>query len=270
MKGYGGSMTKPLFISIPHSGEEIPQGADWLKKLPEVLLMYDVDRYVDQLYGPAISKLHLPSIKTQWHRYAADLNRIPEDIDSDSVIGSTNPKGTFTRGFHWSKTTEGEILMPSPMSMELHQQLIELIYTPFHVGIKKLYGDFKSQGFENIYHLDCHSMPSVGTKAHNDPGEVRADIVVSDQKGKSCDMRFKNLVIEAYQKAGFKVAYNWPYYGGRVTQEYGQPNSGQHTIQIEMSRAQYMDEKTKKLKQELVPQVQDRLQHALSYILENL
>lgn len=263
-------MIKPLFVSIPHAGEEIPAEAQWLKNLPEVLLMYDVDRYVDRLYEPALFKLNIPYIKTKWHRYAADLNRIPEDIDVDSVIGSTNPKGTFPRGFHWSSTTEGDILMPTPMPMEIHHKLVDLIFTPFHEGIKKLFKDFEERGFKNVYHLDCHSMPSLGTKAHNDPGETRADIVVSDQKGKSCDSAFKDLVIEAYTKAGFKVAYNWPYYGGRVTQEYGKPNIGHHTIQIEMSRAQYMNEKTKKINPELVPQVEARLQNALTYIQEKL
>ena len=263
-------MSKPLFVSIPHSGEEIPAEIDWLKKLPEVLLMYDVDRYVDQLYGPAIEKLHLPLIKTKWHRYAVDLNRIPEDIDSDSVIGCTNLSGKYPRGFHWSSTTEGDILMPTPMSMELHHKLVELIYDPFHSAIKNQFTKFNELGFKNVYHLDCHSMPSVGTKAHLDPGETRADIVVSDQKGKSADAFFKDLVIEAYTKAGFKVAYNWPYYGGRVTQQYGKPEIGQHTIQIEMSRSQYMDEKTKQKNLEKVSHVQAQLDFALKYIWEKL
>ncbi|WP_161971440.1 N-formylglutamate amidohydrolase, partial [Escherichia coli] len=57
---------------------------------------------------------------------------------------------------------------------------------------------------------------------------LRADIVVSDSKGKSCDPRFKDLVIAAYASAGFKVGYNWPYFGGRVTEQYGDPKREQH------------------------------------------
>ena len=263
-------MNKPLFITIPHAGEEIPEEVTWLKELPEELLMYDVDRYVDRLYGPALATLKLKNITTNWHRYAVDLNRIPEDIDQASVIGNSNPVGTYPRGFHWSSTTEGDILMPKPMPLELHQKLVNLIYLPFHNQIKKYYSEFEMQGFKNIYHLDCHSMPSVGTKAHNDPGETRADIVISDQKGVSAETSFKDLVIDAYTKAGFKVAYNWPYYGGRVTQVYGKPAIGHHTLQIEMSRAIYMNEKTKRLKVDLVPEVQEKLQNALMYIWNNL
>ena len=87
----------------------------------------------------------------------------------------------------------------------------------------------------------------MGTRMHRDPGERRADIVVSDCLGKSCDPHFRDLVIAAYTISGFKVGYNWPYMGGRVTEQYGHPSKGQHAIQVELNRALYMDEKTKKL-----------------------
>ena len=82
------SQTVPFFISIPHSGEKVPPQTPWLQHLPEVLLMSDVDRYVDRLYQPVIEALEIPSQKTEWHRYAVDLNRIPADIDQASVIGA--------------------------------------------------------------------------------------------------------------------------------------------------------------------------------------
>ena len=50
---------KAFFVSIPHSGEMIPKEATWLLELPEVLKMYDVDRFVDILYTPSIEKLKL-------------------------------------------------------------------------------------------------------------------------------------------------------------------------------------------------------------------
>lgn len=260
----------PLFVTIPHSGENIPPQTPWLKSLPEEILMCDVDRYVDFLYEPSLHKLDIPYIKTEWHRYAADLNRIPDDVDASSVIGNKNPPGTHNRGFHWVITTYKHPLMPHPMSEETHQELVELIYNPFHDGIKKLYQGMHEKGFNKTYHIDAHSMPSVGTSEHRDPGEVRAEIVVSDSKGKSCDPRFKDLVIAAYVTAGFKVGYNWPYFGGRVTEQYGNPGREQHTLQVEMNRALYMDEKTKKLKPEEAKKVQEKVLLALSYIRNNL
>ena len=98
---------KAFFISIPHSGERVPPEAVWLQGLPEGVLMCDVDRYVDRLYQPVVDGLKLGLVKTQWHRYVVDLNRLAEDVDADSVEGSTNASGKFTTGLHWVKTTRG-------------------------------------------------------------------------------------------------------------------------------------------------------------------
>jgi N-formylglutamate deformylase len=261
---------KPLVISIPHSGEEIPPEAPWLSGLHETLLMFDVDRYVDQLYQPALEKLGLPYIKTQWHRYAVDLNRIPEDVDRDSVLGHPNESGKFPRGLHWRITTTGEVLLPQPMTMSLHEKLVLNYFEPFHAEVRALFSAYHAKGAKPVYHMDLHSMPSLGTSEHRDPGQLRADIVVSDLDGKSCSANFRDLVISSYKAAGFKVAYNWPYKGGRVTETYGHPALGQESIQVELNRALYMNEKTKKKESALIPAVQERLEHALTAVMAAL
>lgn len=260
----------PLIVSIPHSGEQIPPQATWLKDLPEEVLMCDVDRFVDVLYTPAMTQLAIPHITTQWHRYAADLNRLPDDVDAASVVGHPNPVGTYSRGFHWEITTYKHQLIKQPMSVKIHDELVDLVYKPFHAGVRALFEEQRKKGYQKVYHIDAHSMPSVGTSEHRDPGERRADIVVSDQIGKSCDPKFKDLVIAAYATAGFKVGYNWPYFGGRVTEQYGQPVLGQHTIQVEMNRSLYMNEVTKKLNTQTLSEVQQKVALALQYIKKNL
>lgn len=267
----GAQMLKNSFlVTIPHSGEKIPPQTPWLLNLPETKLMCDVDRFVDRLYEPALEALKIPWVKTEWHRYAADLNRIPADVDETSVLGSKEPAGKFNRGFHWVETTLSEKIMHEPMSFENHQKLVELIYKPFHESIEMEYEKFKLQGFEKIFHLDAHSMPSKGTKQHRDPGELRADIVVSDCHGMSCSKEFRDLVIAAYVTAGFKVGYNWPYFGGRVTEQYGAPQKNHHALQVELNRALYMDESTKKLIESELENNQTKIQKALSYIQKNL
>jgi N-formylglutamate amidohydrolase len=261
---------KPFFISIPHSGERIPAEATWLQGLPEPIVMCDVDRYVDRLYQPTLDALKITCVKTQWHRYVIDLNRLPDDVDADSVEGSSNPSGKFTTGLHWVKTTRGTKLMPKPITRQLHDQLVERYFRPFHEDVVDTYAFFKERSAAKIYHLDAHSMPSKGTNAHRDPGETRADIVVSDQEGKSCEASYKDLVISAYKNAGLQVAYNWPYVGGRVTQTYGQPQEGQHTIQVEISRALYMDEETKQLIPEKARVLSEKLMFAVKTIQDAL
>ncbi len=257
-----------FMITIPHSGEEVPPEAVWLKKLPEEILMCDVDRYVDRLYEPAIKALEIPSVKTNWHRYAGDLNRLPEDVDAGSVEGNPTPAGPHLRGFHWVITTTEQKLMPQPMSAELHEKLVQRIYVPFHSQVQGLASRLQKT-YGTLYHLDAHSMPSVGTAQHRDPGQRRADIVISDCSGKSCSAEYKDLVTKSYHDVGFTVAYNWPYVGGRLTEQYGHPSKKHHTIQVELNRALYMDEKTKKLKDSHVD-VQEQLEKALAQIVKGL
>lgn len=260
----------PFFISIPHSGENVPDFCDWLKNLPEEILMCDVDRFVDRLYEPAMDALKIPYVKTEWHRYAADLNRIPEDVDRDSVEGNTNPSGMHNRGFHWVVTTYNHQLMSKPTTREIHQKLVDLIYVPFHNQVKQQFKKFHEQGHKQIFHIDAHSMPSLGTKMHRDPGQTRADIVVSDCSKKSSKPEFVELIKEAYSKAGFGIAYNWPYLGGRVSEQYGEPAIGHHTVQVEMNRALYMNETTKKLTDLHALDVQNKVKEALAYIQRHL
>ena len=74
-----------LFVSIPHSGRQIPKEAYWLKKLPKSILNCDIDAYVDELYLPVLNKLHIPSVMFKWHRYAVDMNRFKTDISAKTV-----------------------------------------------------------------------------------------------------------------------------------------------------------------------------------------
>lgn len=264
-------MSIPLFVTMPHSGEKIPSDlTPWLEGLPENILMRDVDRYVDSLYQSLLQNLNVSFVKTEWHRYAVDLNRIPDDVDRGSVRGSKNAPGAHPRGYHWVMTTHKEVLMPVPMELENHKKLTQLIYEPFHESVRNLYKNFHDKNFKRVYHLDLHSMPSLGTSEHRDPGELRADIVVSDSKGKSCHSEFKDLVIAAYATAGFKVGYNWPYYGGRLTEQYGEPHRGQHAIQIELNRKLYMNEETKQKNDKNFVETQAKLKVAIEYIYNHL
>ena len=156
------------------------------------------------------------------------------------------------------------------MSMELHNQLVNKYFQPFHDQVKRIYADYRKQGASQVYHLDAHSMPSKGNNTHKDPGQIRADIVVSDQEGKSCSTEFKDLVIKAYENTGLKVGYNWPYLGGRVTQTYGKPELGQHTIQVEIKRSLYMDEENKQWVAKKAQALCDKLDRAVKHIVRKL
>lgn len=260
--------TSPLLVTIPHSGEAIPPEASWLQQLPEEILLCDIDRFVDELYSPVLSKLSLPFVSCSWHRYAGDLNRSPLDVDRDSVQGAAGAFGSMKRGFHWRITTQGQVILKEPISIETHGALVKKIHDPFHSQVQKLAHVIKAS-HSCVYHLDLHSMPSLGTSEHRDPGELRADIVISDSLGKSSSSSFLDLVLSSYVKAGFKVGYNWPYYGGYITEKYGNPLENHHTLQVELNRSLYMDEKTKVKKKDF-QKIQGQLSQAIELIYSKL
>jgi N-formylglutamate deformylase len=252
-----------FFVTIPHSGEFVPSSTPWLSNLPEVVLMRDVD----QLYQPAINDLQLSHIIAHCHRYVIDLNRKPEEFDADAVTNAPFPSGSHPKGLHWSVTTFGEKLIPLPMTMELHHELVRNYYEPFHQSVLNLGQSFKKR---EVFHLDLHSMPSQGTAMHTDPGQKRADIVVSDFHGKSSRKDFVDLIQESYQKVGFSVAYNWPYFGGGITQMYGRPEEKHHTVQVELNRATYMNEDSKQKVDVLFTETQKKLAAAMERIVRGL
>jgi N-formylglutamate amidohydrolase len=260
-----------VIMTIPHSGETVPPEAAWLQEIAPDVLLTDVDRFVDRLYRPAAEDLQIPALATRIHRYVADLNRYPGDVDQDSVEQAREPSGKFPLGFHWVRTTQGAPLLRAPLTQALHQKLVEDYHDAFHGEFARRIAELHSRfgPAQTIYHLDLHSMPSQGTAAHADAGKKRPEVVISDFNGKSASTVFKDQVIAAFRAQGFDVGYNWPYLGGRITQRYGQPDHRHETIQIELNRALYMDEKTR------APLVQfdavaARLKQALAELLHAL
>ncbi len=55
------------------------------------------------------------------------------------------------------------------------------------------------------------------------------------------------MVAECVEKTlralGYSVSRNKPYAGGFITEHYGNPAAGLHSVQLEINRALYMDER---------------------------
>ena len=223
------------------------------------------------LYEPICQSLNIPFICAPYHRYVLDLNRFPEDTDKSTLVSASLPSGSFPKGLYWAVTTKGEPLITEPLSEERHKKLLKEIYFPFHESLEKQYESFFSRGFQKVFHIDAHSMPSRGTSLHRDSGQKRPEVVVSDCKGQSCQRAYRDLVVESYRQQGFDTQCNWPYIGGRITERYGQPHRNRHCIQVELNRALYMNEESKAmLPSEPFLPLQKRLSSAIEAIYKGL
>ncbi len=87
-------------------------------------------------------------------------------------------------------------------------------------------------------------MPSVGGPLDPDAGRGRADFVLGDCFGNSCEDRITAAAEHALRTLGHSVVRNKPFAGGFTTRHYGKPSVGVHALQIEINRALYMDEVT--------------------------
>ena len=259
-----------FFVTIPHSGRQIPPEAGWLKSLPPSVLYCDIDAFVDDLYEIALKDLQIPSLIFPWHRYAVDANRLPEHICAQTVQGAKQEcRRMDLIGLHWKKTTKEDELMHEPLTQELHKIFVDKYYKKFHQSIKDQFKKMKDQNNSPVYHLDLHSMPSLGKKIHKDPGEKRAEVVIGNRNGKSARTEFTDSVVKAYKESGFQVKLNWPYQGGSITESYGQPLNNQHTIQVELNRDLYMHEESG-LKKDNFSDLQIRFKKALTSIQKDL
>jgi len=70
----------------------------------------------------------------------------------------------------------------------------------------------------------------------------RADFVLGDRDGTSCDGAYTHFVRDFLQGQGYAVRLNDPYRGAELVRAYAAPDQGRHSLQIEINRALYMDE----------------------------
>jgi N-formylglutamate amidohydrolase len=134
---------------------------------------------------------------------------------------------------------DGQEIYRERLSVDDALARIEALYKPYHRALRRLINK-AHQAFGTVVVVDCHSMPSIGV-SRDEPR--RPDMVIGDRYGTSCAALLPDTVEETMSRLGYSVGRNKPYAGGFITEHYGNPASGLHTIQLELNRAIYMDER---------------------------
>ena len=248
-------LTSPLVFSSPHSGNVYPRRFLAATRLDEAVLRRSEDAFVDALFG-GVTALGAPLIKARFPRAYLDLNREPYELDPRMFDGPL-PAFANTRSLRVAGGL-GTIARVVGQAQEIYArrvpveeaiERIERLYKPYHACLRGLV-DRARQIFGIAVLVDCHSMPSnflrqgqpSQTKAAGTP--QRPDVVVGDRFGASCAPDFVDVVEYELRRQGYNVQRNKPYAGGFITEHYGNPAGESHAMQIEVSRALYMDERT--------------------------
>jgi N-formylglutamate deformylase len=223
----------PIVVEVPHAGLRLDPSSLSVCIAPARSIGRDADLFVDELYADA-PDVGASLLVAEMSRYVCDLNRNPTDLDRE-----TSPLGRLDGspyGVIWRKSTDGYRALASELDAKEVERRLRDYYRPYHEALTHLLEE-KKQRFGYVLLICAHSMPSLGRG-----GEPRADVVPGSRGRSSANPELVDAV-EAFSKsAGYSVLHDDPYRGGFATEWYGQPISGQHAIQIELSRRLYMNE----------------------------
>jgi len=237
----------PLVLDSPHSGFEFPDDFD--AAVSEAELREGEDCYVDELYagGP---ELGVPLLAALWPRTYLDPNRHAGDVDLELIDGRwpgeyrPSGKAKVGKALIWRTLEDGRPIYARKLSIESVLQRIQGFHAPYHEAIQGILNETRSR-FGRVYHINCHSMRAVAGKQSDDgEGSVRADFVLGDRDGTSCDPRFTEFVRAVLAGMGYQVKVNDPYKGVELVRAYSDPAAGRHSLQIEINKRLYMDEAT--------------------------
>jgi len=235
----------PIIFNSPHSGSAYPDQFLNASRIDLPTLRRSEDSFMDELItdlsgrGFAVIRVHFP-------RSYVDVNREPYELDPRMFIGRL-PSFANTRSMRVAGglgtiprvVGDGQEIYRERLSVDDALGRIETLYKPYHRALRRLINKVH-QAFGTVVVVDCHSMPSIGV-SRDEPR--RPDIVIGDRYGTSCAPLLPDLVEETMTGLGYSVGRNKPYAGGFITEHYGNPASGLHTVQLEFNRAIYMDER---------------------------
>jgi len=236
-------------ISIPHSGEEIPEVFKNFLSGVEKDYREDVDFKVNELVD--IKKLQESGIAVlvaHIHRVCVDLNR------------SENQCVLF-----WKENTKGKKMVFKDPSEDEVKSFIASYHKPYFEILGSVLKELERLKSGKVSMIDLHSMPSKPTEYHmkQNPNQKsnREEFCLSDRRGKTCSAEFINFFSKELRDQSFTVAINDPYIGGYVTEFVDSFRT--NNIQIEINRSLYMDEVEKKLIPQKVSYLREKLTDAI-------
>ena len=235
----------PIIFNSPHSGSVYPHEFLKASRIDLGALRRSEDSFMDELIG-GLGTRGFPTMWVNFPRSYVDVNREPYELDPRMFIGRL-PSFANTRSMRVAGglgtiprvVGDGQEIYRERLSVDDALSRIEALYKPYHRALRRLINK-AHQTFGTVVVVDCHSMPSIGV-SREEPR--RPDIVIGDRYGTSCAPLLPDIVEETMRRLGYSVGRNKPYAGGFITEHYGNPASGLHTIQLELNRAIYMDER---------------------------
>ncbi len=235
----------PVAFNSPHSGSVYPRAFLAATRLELAVLRRSEDCFVDELLAGVVLRGN-PVMRAHFPRCFVDVNREPYELDPRMFDGKL-PSFANTRSMRVAGglgtlarvVADAQEIYDHRLPVEEALRRIDWLYKPYHRELRKLITQIH-RDFGTAVLVDCHSMPSAAGPRDDRP---RADVVIGDRYGTSCLGIITDAVEQILRELGYTVSRNRPYAGGFITEHYGNPAAGLHTVQLELNRALYMDER---------------------------
>jgi N-formylglutamate deformylase len=238
----------PLVLDSPHSGRDFPPDFD--AAVREFDLREGEDCFVDELYAPA-TELGVPLLAARFPRTYLDPNRHRGDVDLELIEGGHWPhehvpsgKSRIGKALIWRTLDSGQPIYSRKLAVGEVVSRIERCHAPYHARLSGMLDETHAR-FGAVYHINCHSMPAVGKQGENDERRPRAEFVLGDRDGTTCDPAFTEFVRATLVAMGYEVALNDPYKGVELVRAWSDPGARRHSLQVEINKKLYMDEATR-------------------------
>jgi len=257
----------PLVCDSPHSGMIYPR--DFGSCLPIAALRAGEDAYVDELWR-AIPAVGGSLVAANFPRVYIDPNRETDDIDADMLAapwpGELRPseKTRLGTGLIW-RLARKQAMYDRKLSVAEVENRIRRFHQPYHAALNEQIEAAYAK-FGGVWHLNLHSMPADSyALLEIKTDKLLADFVLGDHDGRTCDPALVETIETFLVGRGYAVARNDPFKGVALIARIGRPAENRHSLQIEVNRKLYMDEKSYEKSQGF-----DALQRSLDLLSEHV
>ena len=218
----------PIVLALPHGGTFIPDNI--AQNLNENgLRLTDTDWHIGSLYKDLLPDT--TTVSASFHRYVIDANRDP--------MGESLYPGQNTTTLVPLTDFDGlNIWVSPPTLVEITQRRIAY-HSPYHATLGIELARVRDQhGFAILF--DCHSIRS------NIPflfAGTLPDFNIGTNLSTTCGIEIESSVLAICSAAlDYTSTINGRFKGGWTTRHYGQPHSGIHAIQMELSQSTYLSD----------------------------
>ena len=235
----------PVVFDVPRSGSDYPRR--FRSPAPFDAVHRSISMYLEELYdgAPAAGANLLfacfPNAFIDANRHELDIN--PDLIDGEWP-GPLEPtiKSKLGIGLIHAMCGAGDLpLHHGRLSVADVKDRLDNYYWPYHNELAGLLADHREK-YGVAYHVSCHSMSAIGSKASVDEGKARSQFDIGDRNGTTCEPGFVDVVKTTLEGFGYEVTVNRHYAGAESIRKHGAPDKGIHSLQIELNRGLYMDE----------------------------